>query len=551
MARNEVPEGQNFVEFYGNLYRSYLRRNEVERSREMQNWGIFGGVNHAQWDPDQLAMLIEERRAPHQINFTQQKVNSLLGNILQNELETEYVPADGQPSDETLTINGLFLTDKDRTQWAKHKRLFKRAGLVYRGTGEMYIDYKADPQGAVGFRFINNNRVMFDPDWRTDNINDNKHIIQWAWMDPEEIKLVYNKSTQEIENAIKIWRQSVATRQQDLLNGGEELAEPFMNFPEFVDILNNRYLVIQTQRLDRISVDRLFDMEKQTFLPEMSPENMQVMMRLRGKALKVLRDKVGIVRVTTVAPGLSLNLKLEDSDHPVQIGRYPYFTWSYMNINGQPQGVVDSLKDLQQIYNKRESNFTHWQTTANNGSEFVEENFFANATEKDRYIDEKNIPGGTYTVSDGSLSRQGSGISTRPREAVPNDLHTSADRALNMVSEVTPVVPALQGGEGKSGESGKLFSQKRAQALVSIEPMMRSLEDFEHEFGEAYLLLAKNLYSGSPRKVFNPETKQDMLLNIPTNAGQIMNNMRNLRRHNVRINKSKRGVTVREELLNR
>jgi hypothetical protein len=246
-----------------------------------------------------------------------------------------------------------------------------------------------------------------------------------------------------------------------------------------------------------------------------------------------------------------MNLKLEDSNHQIQIGRYPLFTWSYLNVNGVPQGVVDVLKDPQQIYNKRESAFTHWQTTATNGTEFVEETFFSNDNEYSKYVNEKNIPGGTFKVRDGSISTGRTGIATRPRDNIPNDLHTSADRAFQMVPEISPVTPALSGGEGKSGESGVLNRQKRAQAVISIEPMMRGLESLDKEWAEAWFLLSKSHYSGAVRKITDPKTRKTQILNVPTQDGRIINNIATLPRHSVIISKSKRGVSVQEELLNR
>jgi len=550
IKNTEVPAGNNFVQFYADLYRSYLRRNRPERVREVENWGMFSGVDGAQWDPEQLQQFIEEKRAVHQINFTQQKVQDLLGNALQNETETDFLPSRELPNDTTIKLNALFLADKNRTDWEKADRLMKRAGLIMRGSYEMYIDYRSDPLGAIGKRHVNHDRIMYDPDWDSDNINDNKHIVQWAWMDPEEIKLVYNKSTEEIEAAIALWRQVISTR-SDGLEDSIRFQTLYSDLPEFVDILNNRFLVIQTVRLEKVPTDRLFDLEKRDFLPDMSQDNMTAMMQLRGSKLRVIRGKTAVCKVATVAPGLSMNLRLEDDNHPVQIGRYPIFTWSYLNVNGVPHGVVDVLKDLQQIYNKRESSFTHWQTTATNGAEFVEETFFANDTIYNDYVNTKNIPGGTYKVRDGTISTGRTGIGSRPRDNIPNDLHTSADRAHAMVPEVSPVTPALSGGEGKSGESGILNRQKRAQALISIEPMMRGLEGLDKEWGEAYFLLAKQLYSGAPRQITDPKTGKTQFLNVPTQDGRIINNIATLPRHSIIISKSKRGVSVREELLNR
>ena len=134
VKNTEVPAGNNFVQFYADLYRSYLRRSLALRQREAENWGMFSGVDGAQWDPAQLQQLIEEKRAAHQINFVQQKVNDLLGNALQNETQADFLPNRTLPNDSTIDLNAAFLADYNMNKWSKSQRLMTRAGLIMRGT---------------------------------------------------------------------------------------------------------------------------------------------------------------------------------------------------------------------------------------------------------------------------------------------------------------------------------------------------------------------------------------------------------------------------------
>jgi len=62
----EVPSNQNPVDFYSSLFRSYRKRNMANIAREKRNWGFFSGVNFKQWSPEQLQVLIDEKRPPHQ-----------------------------------------------------------------------------------------------------------------------------------------------------------------------------------------------------------------------------------------------------------------------------------------------------------------------------------------------------------------------------------------------------------------------------------------------------------------------------------------------------
>jgi len=142
----EVPKGYDKVQYYTDLYRSYIRRNKNDLFRQTRNHGVFSGVNGKQWDPVALGILLSENRAPHQINFTQKHIMSLAGNFYQNSFDIEYEPNMGVSNDDTLLLNNLYATDSDRGQWKKAKRGTILNGLIHRGSMEMYIDYKTDPR---------------------------------------------------------------------------------------------------------------------------------------------------------------------------------------------------------------------------------------------------------------------------------------------------------------------------------------------------------------------------------------------------------------------
>ena len=435
----------------------------------------------------------------------------------------------------------------------KARRLLIRAGLVFRGTVEMFIDYKTDRRGSIGLRYVPHNRVIFDPDWATDEVVDNKHIKQFAWMTPDEIKRRYKTKSKEIDEAVKLYKES-QSRLADEFSDPDKLNDSisYIDDAEFLNIIDGRFLVIQDSRLERGFSEKMIDKSTGDELPEMSEANTESMMALRGESLKIIEDEFAKLRINTCVPGLSKTLMLQDEEmHPMQTGTYQYHTWSALNIDGEPQGVVDVMKDLQEMYNKRESTYTHWQTTAANGAEFIEEDFFANPTEFSKYVMSKNKPGGTFKVAIGKLSQQRMGIATRPRGDNPTDLHTSADRAFQMSPEVGYTVPSLSGGEGKSGESSRLFRDKRAQALISLDPMSKSLKEFETGLGEGYFYLSKPLYGKAPRVMTHPKTKEAFFINIPTADGTIINEVDKIRRHSVIVTTSRNGESTRREILER
>lgn len=552
--------GQAPGQYYANLFDNFIKRNQSDRQVEVTSWKFYSGLHRGQWDIASLQQLIDERRPGYQANFIQNKIDTLHGNYLQNPLEMRYEAEVDIPNNATLALNQLYLIDKERGEWKKAKRELIRSGLVHRGTVEMFKDYRNDPLGTIGLRKISPDRILFDPDWKSDDINDNKTILQFTWMDPEEIELFYQKKTPELREAIKIYEQNKSSRGESApgighashhsFHGSENIDKLFDTSPQFSKTNQLRFLVIQALENVKVKTGRVFDKRENKFLPTMSPENLETMMSLRGNELQVFPGFHSEFKVVTTIPGLNFELMLEDGDHPIQIGRYPLFTWSALNLHGEVQGKVPVMQDMQEIFNKKESTAMHVQTTAVNGTELIEDDFFVDDTERDRYGREKNIPGSQFTVRPNTISQGRVGITNRPRDTQSlADLHLTADRALSMADTISSTPSPITGGTGKSGESGKLFEEKRLQALTALEPMSESLQDLEREFGEAYIYLVPDVYGNTARKIINPKSKEVILLNVPTTSGTVINDIRRLGRHGIVVGLAKGGVTVQRELL--
>jgi hypothetical protein len=166
--------------------------------------------------------------------------------------------------------------------------------------------------------------------------------------------------------------------------------------------------------------------------------------------------------------------------------------------------------------------------------------------EFERYKRTGNKPGEKYRVMDGTNKDQK--IKIKDRGTPPSDLWTSGDRAVAMADRIYSP-PASQGGAGKSGESAKLFDEKRQQALVALQPMEEVLMDMEQQYGEAYFLAAKQVYSGHPREIKNKKTGNVIRLNIPTPNGTI-NDISKINRVDVTIGQSPESKTIKEDRLN-
>ncbi len=535
---------QDKVGFYSRAWKTNNTKSESERQRETENWKFVSGVNFGQWPSSALELLQQEGRPPTQFNFIQGKVLSLAGSFLQNPLETKYETEVGTPEWGADVLNKLLLYNKDSTSWSFAKSQFLLGMLTYRGIMELYKDYSRGPMGDLGLRYVNPFTMSFDYRWKTSNVDDCKRIWVAQMMDEDEIAYTFKKKAPEIKAAQKLLRDLMA----DPNDNSEAIDKIADRSPEYFDNLGSQYLVLQALELKCESKDRVFDIRTQEYLPDMAPEVREAIMALGDNAqyLRVLPDETKELHVTTICPGLSKTLLLEDGLHPLQIGGYPYVVASALNLHGEAQGVVDVMRDPQETINKREATMTHWQMTAANGAEMVEEGAFGSREEFLRYKALKNKPGETFEVSEGTNKEQR--IRGRDRGVPPNDLVDSVNRAVGHMDRMW-APPAVQAGEGKSGESGTLFKEKREQALVALEYMNKTLEFVDHQIGEKFFKGAKIVYSGPARKIKLPKG-EELNLNWPMDGGGKFNDIAMIPRMSIRITQSQAGVSIKRERLN-
>lgn len=532
-------------EAYKRFYQNFLRRSDRDQKRLVESWKFFSGLYNGQWNETAVMQLEAEGRPITTFNFIQNKVLTLAGSFLTNLYETKFSADIGRSEDEAALIQELYLMDRDRCGMKIERLQFLLAFLVNTGVMEIFKDYRHSPFGNVGFRYRDKTKIFTDPDWASFDVNDNKRIFCHDFFDAEQIVDRYGRKNSQISEAYE--------RLQHYLDDPNERTAEIDRIsdrsPEFYDSMSNKYKVVECTEMRNVYKAQLYNIRTGDWLPPMDEKVARARLKLRlpeNADLRLLPRHFKECWTYTICPALGRELVLENGPHNLQIERYPYFFASALNLNGERQGVIDPLKDPQATYNKRESTMTHWQMTSANGVEFVEEGAFASDEEYQRYKRIGNKPGEKFQVSDGA--NQSKKVMIKDRGTPPSDLWTSGDRAVAMADRIY-APPASQGQVGKSGESAKLFDEKRQQALVALQPMEETLMDVERQFGEAYFMAAKQVYSGFPREVKNKKSGNVIRMNIPTPNGTI-NDISRIERLDVTITQSPESKTIKEDRLN-
>lgn len=470
--------------------RAFQRRGRRERDRERRNWRAYDATEFGQFDEQALALLIQEGRPPTSFNIIKRYIDTITGSILADGYDIHYETELGDENNAAVLFNELYLEDRDLGNFLGEYLEMVRAGFIYRGWLEMYIDRSRDPRGRVGLRYTSADRVSADPDWTTHRVKDNKAIYINNWMSPKQILERFKKKTPEIVNAIQLYEQA---------KGGDgeirELDKLFDLSPEFYDEQNGLYLVSSKLYLEKERKDKLFDLQTQQFLPDLPPEDLEAFMfaaQMGGSKIEVIPADVTICKVKTFAPAISLDLELEKGNHPIQTGGYPLFCFSSDCINGRPNTPTDQLYDIQVTINKRESTKTHVFMTTSYNTLLVEEDATSDPEDAIKIAKGKNRPGAGYLVTPGT-NREGK-IKYMEKNSPPGELMSDQQYLVNLADKLTPSVPALQ-GLGEEGDSGVLFQAKVAQAQIGIQIPSKFLKALWNEIGDAYFYAAQQTYT--------------------------------------------------------
>jgi hypothetical protein len=522
-----------------NLFRTQKLRAVRERTRERKNWRFYDGTDYGQWDEQAVRLLIQEGRPPHTFNFIETKVDTIVGSILTDEYQTNFETELGEKNDVAIMLNALFMEDKDLCNFEFEFLQLVRAGFVYRGYMEFFVDRSKDPRGRLAWRYLPPDRVQVDADWRTNNINDCKWIFVSAWMSPEEIQRKYKSKAPEVRQALEEWD---TVRSENLQES--ELEKVFDRSDEFWDKLNGLHLVIEKYCLKYTERMSLWDPLMGQFLPDQDGEDaalLQKMAFMQGKRYEMLPKTQMECYVHTFCPSISLNLSLQKGKTELQTGGYPLFSFSSNMINGHPNTMVDQLRDAQEAYNKRVSTATHILMTSANNALLIESDAVEDQNELERIGKQRGRPGAYFIVEPGAIA--GQKIKHLEKAPPPTDFAQAADQMLNVSQQLSPAVPAVQAQLDQTGESGVLFQSKLAQAQIAMQIPQKFLKSLWHQMGEAYFVAVKQHYT-YPMVFQSSRQNVPFYLNVP---GGIM--VEEMSRLKVIINQSPNSESFRRQLL--
>lgn len=551
----EIVEPNRRIQFIKSEYDKAYSFDQDNRDRCENNWKMYSGFEHGQWPTQSINDLKSQNRHIAQYNFIRGKVDGLAGSIVKNWFDIDFVPVDGEYSNLTQALKELFYSDKEMMDWNDEYMLAVIDGLVYGCVEQMVINTRYNDLGNIGFERILPGHIILDPHWKTNSGWDLKKAWKIAYLNPKEIMEIYDHKSERIKERVDLMVLHGQSYQRDETSG----TVPHFNLD---NIYGTQYRVIEFHHIEKekkefeyvVGIDDKPDVK----IPEgTKPFKQEWIMNNRiDTSNGIIKKKatVDTYYVSTICPDLDNEQMLEDRKSEIQIGRLPFFIWSAARINGINSGIVELLEDAQLSLNKRESLLEHMIATSSMGGLMIDPAIVGNDSRKQQYLlDNANKPNFKMLTESGALASGREFFKRLPEVTYQSEIHEQLERMSEYMDRLSKQTATLEGRNESSHDTGILFARRQIQSEIAQTVLVKGLERYWNEKGEAYLLFAPQLYGGTYREFTTSsyngkENRNTVAINdtVDTPVGKITyNDITTLPRHKVIVTQSPQGITVR------
>ncbi len=493
------PEAQAITRSWAR-FSGYIEKGKPERFREARNHDLNDGTNYRHWrglDQTDIRAMALEGRHPHTIPFLKQSVATITGSIIADEFRGDYIAGFQYPKKYAAGIKELFVRDRRIGNWEHKEVAWIREAFIYRGTLAWRISTDFDPRGTLDLEHIPADRMVYDPNWMTVDVNDNDRIFEYTYTTLRRLMEDMGDQAPWLASYAK-----TGTYMDDIGGAVGSALQPWDMNPDMMVELDGQLLVINEYWLEKRSYDRVFDPLNNVYLDEIPEKNRREfvdnerMLAGRGQTHGILAIKKDVRRVEkfqTYCPTITTSKMLAKGDYPVQVNGYHFLPITSDMINGKPNTPTDTLSDVQMMINKRMTTETYILATNGTNGVLANRQMFANDDEFDRWINEGHKPGYKGELSDMATADKFQFVKM-PTSNVQTDFLNSTNNLFNMKEQLTPAVAATR-GESKAGESGLLFQEKRAQANVTMIVPKSFIKGAYTNLYQTYFSAAKWLYT--------------------------------------------------------
>lgn len=511
-----------------------VQRDDFDRGAKARR--RYFPINYGKWDPEALKVLQEEFRQPIQFDISSPRVDTLAGSLISDLPDPTWVPVQGQRGVTTEAIADTYYTDKDLYNYDDAFLRTFRDGLVHASDIIVCEDYK------YGVPRIKLEPIMFgylvwDPYWLTEDDRDAELYFRLAFLNPNKLARKFKNLTDDIEKAAKEYNR-------DKSGFPIDAAEQQKN--RQLGKVGDEFQVIEKHFLEFVSTTRLMGRREgeENFIP--FPINKErAYIEAFADANKIdwttvieipYDDKIEYV--TTVCRELDICIQ-EKVKSKIQVNGLSAHHFTARRYAGKNLGIIESIGDVEDTINKRESLITELISKAGGGSTLVNQELFNDPKKWQDWVKNSNKPGHKERVP---LDE----VKNIMQHMVPNQSSIAAqDQISRMYTQVLPLVSRVSealASMSDSKDSGILFERKFQVNMIANTLLNRNIRQFINNVAESYFFQWQITYADYEQEVMSRDGKSSIVLN-KRRGGMIYNDVRNVPRCRVVIAENTKSQT--------
>ena len=521
-------------------WQNRLSATQKDRDVEEENHRMYSGTDFGQWPKEVLEELkkSKQKRDITQMNFIQKKVNSNVGDLVKNGYDVDFISTDGAMADTLTVFKDLYYFDKDICDWETELAVHYTNGTIKGSWLQMYPDYRHDANlGNIGIKALIPGSVLPDVNWVSNNSGDCRSLFTNTYLTLEQIKQTYPGKSERIEQLLLAKEMGQDTTES--ITKGKAIPRFNLN-----DQYNNTYRVIQYHHMRTEFKEKKTALANNNQILDVPNDADEMWFQANNvNPENILSDKVktDTYYVTTFIPDIDMSKPLEDKQGLLQIGRLPFYHWSYNRHNGEDIGMVDQLKDSQRYINKMYGMAAEIIANSKH-TRIIDPAMFDNDAGTLAQVQEEfSKPGSTIIGKENfSLETPNGIVESKSSNYAGNELDF-ANNVLTMTDRLTPQSVSMEGiGNERSGTH---FNSKLEQGEVSKTLMRDSARRFHNELAEGYFYAAQALYGGLYRKFSNGTTTIE--INKPTPDGRVIYDITDVPRSKATVTDNPKGLNRR------
>lgn len=319
-----------------------------------------------------------------------------------------------------------------------------------------------DPLGSPIYRRVNPLFVIWDIKGQRPDLSDTRWIMKTWFATKDDVVRDFPEKSREINGALEDlekgnWSGIVSDWWEKSRGYTQSLDD------QFIDRKENLFRLIECQKREEVTENRLYDSETQSVE---RPENKEELAALKEANPRLIEvdfkwDKIRVI--TTVAGS---RLLLQDVDADVQNGMYSLIPmWGY-TFGDRTFGMVRNLEGPQELYWKETSSALHSVNLTANPIWMIP---------KDSMTPQKLKELEQYSAAAGYILEYDP-MQTGGKEPKREQINLAgvgqlnlAERGKIIADEVSGIGPNAVGMQDSSGESGELVKTRVGETLAMLE----------------------------------------------------------------------------------